>query len=223
VRVTFTERVNVPLYRIGSTKVLFIHIPKTAGMALDAHLTAHGTAVFKDPITTHAGLFRPRHQPAAVLEQIYLPETIDYAFTVVRHPVARLVSGYRYQRRHRHLHLSRLRFLGFDAWLRYCLWCARSEVDYRDGHFRPQVDFPCFDCDVFRYEDGLDAVMQGVIRATGTALPAHTPERNVSPYRPVTIAKSSLDLIARFYAADFERFGYTVDVPAITGVTLRGA
>jgi hypothetical protein len=213
----------VPLYRIGSTKVLFIHIPKTAGMALDAHLSAHGTAVFKDPITTYTGVFRPRHRPAAVLKQIYLPETIDYAFTVVRHPVARLVSGYRYQRRHRHLHLSRLRFLGFDAWLRYCLWRAQAEVDYRDGHFRPQVEYPCFGCDVFRYEDGLSAVMERVNRVTGAALPQHPPARNISPFRPVTIAKSSLDLIARFYAADFERFGYTVAVPPIKGVTLRGA
>lgn len=203
--------------------MLFIHIPKTAGMAIDEHLSAHGTALFKLPVITPIGKFRPRHQPAAVLEQVYLPETIDYAFTVVRHPIARLVSEYRYQRRVHRLQLSRFRFLGFDVWLHYSLWRTTTEPHYRDGHFRPQVHFPCFDSEVFRYEDGLAAVMNGVSRATGVPLPPHTPDRNVSPYRTVSISKASLNRIAQFYAADFERFGYSTDVPAIPGVRVRGA
>ncbi|CAN1506678.1 Sulfotransferase [Paracoccaceae bacterium] len=210
----------MPIYRIGSTKVLFIHIPKTAGMALDAHLSAQGTAIFSERITTPAGMFGPRHQPASVLTQIFLPEMIDYAFTVVRHPVARLVSEYRYQRRGSGLHLSRFRFLGFDAWLNYSLGRIARNPLWRVGHFRPQSDYPCFDSEVFKYEDGLEAVMQGVSRATGVEVPFHTPERNVSTHRAVRISQASLDRIARAYAADFDRFGYTIQPPPLRGVTL---
>lgn len=213
----------MPIYRIGSTKVLFIHIPKTAGMALDAHLKAHSTAaIFSDRLVMPKGVFGPRHQPARVLTKVFLPEMIDYAFTVVRHPVARLVSEYRYQRRGSAFQLSRFRFMGFDTWLRYSMWRIRSHPNWRGGHFRPQTDYLCFDAQVFRYEDGLEAVMQGVSRATGVEIPFHTPERNVSAPREVRMSKASLDLILQSYAADIDRFGYAADLPKIKGVTLTG-
>ena len=212
----------MPVYRIGQKNVLFIHVPKTAGMALDAHLSSHGKVVFNTRIKVRGGVFGPRHQPAAVLQTIYLPEMIDYAFMVVRHPVARLISEYRYQRQKAGLHLSRLRFLGFDTWLRYSLWRYRTNPDWRVGHFRPQVGYECFDCDVFRYEDGLDKVRQGVERATGIAIPDDTPRQNVSPHRAVRVSRASLDLIAKFYAPDFSRYDYAIEVPKITGVTYSG-
>ncbi len=211
----------MPIYRIGSTKVLFIHIPKTAGMALDSHLTAHSTAsIFSERLVMPKGVFGPRHQPARVLTKVFLPEMIDYAFTVVRHPVARLVSEYRYQRRGGPIQLSRFRFMGFNTWLRYSLWRIQSHPNWRGGHFRPQTDYLCFDAQVFRFEDGLPAVMQGVSKATGIDIPFHTPERNVSAPREVRMSQTSLDRIIRTYAADFERFGYSKDLPQIKGVTL---
>lgn len=123
----------MPLYRIGTKNVLFIHIPKTAGMAVDAHLGAHGKAIFAERIKVRDGVFGPRHQPAKVLEQVYFPDMIDYAFTVVRHPVARMVSEYRYQRRNGLIQLSRLRMFGFDTWLRYALYRLRDDPDWRVG------------------------------------------------------------------------------------------
>jgi hypothetical protein len=209
----------LPLYRIGTRTVLFIHIPKTAGMAVNAHLGVLWPAAFDTPIPLDGQVFAPRHQPARVLQRIYFPEMIDYAFMVVRHPVARLISEYRYQRRHPGMHLSRLRAFGFDIWLRHALWRAERNPDWRGGHFRPQVDFACFDCEVFRLENGLEQVMQGLGRATGVEIPFATAPKNVSAPRPVSLSQASLDLIARRYAADFERFGYAVEVPPIKGVT----
>jgi hypothetical protein len=212
----------VPVYLIGSTKVLFIHVPKTAGMAIGEHLGKAGPAVFEERIKVRGGAFGPRHQPAVVLEKVFLPQMIDYAFMVVRHPVARLISEYRYQRRSGIVQLSRFRMFGFDIWLRYALHRLKSDPDWRVGHFRPQVDYECFGCKVFRYEDGLDKVMLDVSRTTGVEIPYETAPKNVSIYRPVRVSQSSLDLIAKTYAADFTRFGYTVEVPKIKGVTGPG-
>lgn len=212
----------MPVYRIGSTKVLFIHVPKTAGMAIGNHLGESGPAVFEERIKIRGGVFGPRHQPAAVLEKVFLPEMIDYAFMVVRHPVARLVSEYRYQRRSGLIQLSRLRVFGFDTWLRYALHRLRRDPDWRVGHFRPQVDYECFGCEVFRYEDGLDKVMRRIAEVSGSALPEVTPPRNVSIQRSVRISKASLNRIAEFYGADFNRFGYAVEVPALRGVSFTG-
>jgi hypothetical protein len=210
----------MPVYRIGTTKVLFIHIPKTAGMAVGEHLAAAGTAVFDTRVKLRHGEFGPRHQPAEVLTRVFLPEMIDYAFMVVRHPLSRLVSEYRYQRRNAWPHLSRLRFLGFDIWLRLALWRAGRDPGSRLGHFRAQVDFECFGAEVFRYEDGLEAVMRRLSEVTGVHIPARTPPRNVSPPRQVSISHDSLRRVHDAYRADFDRFGYTDDLPPITGVTL---
>ena len=208
----------MPVYRIGSKTVLFIHVPKTAGMALGAHLGLAGRAAFEDRIVFRGGTFGPRHQPANVLEKVFLPEMIDYAFMVVRHPVARLVSEYRYQRRHGLIQLSRLRVFGFDAWLRYALFRLRTHPDWRVGHFRPQVAYECFNCEVFRYEDGLELVSKRISSITGILLPESPRQTNVSKPRPVRISERSMMLIARHYASDFERFGYSLEVPAISGL-----
>ena len=209
----------MPVYQIGSKTVLFIHVPKTAGMAMGAHLGRAGRAAFQDRIVFRGGTFGPRHQPAAVLEKIFLPEMIDYAFMVVRHPVARLVSEYRYQRRHGTIQLSRLRIFGFDTWLRNALFRLKSDPNWRDGHFRPQVQYECFDCEVFRYEDGLQNVSDRLSSLTGIGIPAGVSPENVSPPRPVHISQVSLEKIAQYYTADFERFGYDVDLPQLSGVT----
>jgi hypothetical protein len=209
----------MPIHRIGSKTILFIHVPKTAGMAMGAHLGQAGRTAFEDRIAFRGGTFGPRHQPAAVLEKIFLPEMIDYAFMVVRHPVARLVSEYRYQRRHGWIQLSRLRILGFDAWLRYAFFRLRSDPNWRVGHFRPQVKYECFNCEVFRYEEGLGKVSRRISDLTKAAIPDTLPPTNVSVPRPVRISQASMDLIADYYAADFIRFDYQVEVPQLQGVT----
>lgn len=210
----------MPVYRIGSKNVLFIHIPKTAGMAVDAHLAGHGPVVFNERFRTRRDVFGPRHQPAAVLEKVYFPEMIDYAFTVVRHPVARMVSAYRFNLRKGGLQASRM--FGFDTWLRLALWRTARNPNWNSGHLRAQVIYECFNCEVFRYEDGLDKAMQAIARATGVEIPYQTPPLNVSVQREVRVSQASLDRIARTYAADFERFGYADRAPALKGVTYTG-
>lgn len=208
----------MPVYRIGGKNVLFVHVPKTAGMAIGAHLGSFGPAVFEERISFRGGTFGPRHQPASVLKSVYFPEMIDYAFMVVRHPVARLVSEYRYQRRHGTFQLSRLRMFGFDAWLRYALFRLKSDPDWRVGHFRPQVQYECFGCEIFRYEDGLEKVAQRLSSLTGTTISDTPPPTNVSIPRAVRVSQASLEQIVQHYAADFDRFGYAAGVPRLRGV-----
>ena len=115
--------------------------------------------------------------------------------------------------------MSRLRIFGFDTWLRNALFRLKSDPNWRDGHFRPQVQYECFDCEVFRYEDGLQNVSDRLSSLTGIGIPAGVSPENVSPPRPVHISQVSLEKIAQYYTADFERFGYDVDLPQLRGVT----
>ena len=70
----------------------------------------------------------------------------------------------------------------------------------------------------FRYEDGLDKVSERVSVFTGVAISDRPAPTNVSKLRPVNISQASLDLIADYYSSDFEKYGYTIDVPPLPGV-----
>ena len=208
----------MPIYNIGSQKILFIHIPKTAGMALHAHLSQYGPCVFDTRIKTSKGFFCPRHQESNTLEKIFFPEMIDYAFTIIRNPFQRIISEYRYQRDHPGIGLSRFCMLGFYPWLKYNLWRFSSNHGWRDGHFRPQVDYPGFKCEIFRLEDGLEQVMKTLSRKTNVNITQQISRVNISNPARVHVSKASLDLINKTYASDFRVFGYSSEPPAMKGV-----
>lgn len=153
----------------------------------------------------------PRHQPREVLEEIFDPAMFDLVFMVVRHPVARLVSEYRYQRRKGGYRLAN--FLGFGWWLRYHLFRFRSNPSWRDHHFRPQTSFESLGCRVFRLEEGLAAPFAALAEVTGVPRNENPPRRNVSVPIPVKVSGRDLCSIARVYEADFKRYGYEVAIP----------
>ena len=140
----------MPLFRIGGKSVLFIHIPKTGGTSVENLLSSQG------PMSLHSlgqkanrvrmGAERQgrgiplQHLHAAALTTLLQPQQVDYAFVIVRDPVDRLVSEYRHSRA---LGRPETR-LGFSAWLRVSLAAVRLIPGFRNNHFRPQSDFPCF-------------------------------------------------------------------------------
>ena len=83
---------------------------------------------------------------------------------MVRHPLKRLLSQYRYQTRKPNPVRNRL---PFSVWLRYVLLRRRLNPYYRDNHFRPQHEFEVPGVDVFRLEDGLAAPLACLNKLTG--------------------------------------------------------
>lgn len=186
--------------------VLFVHTPKCAGTSVTTVLEALGEKRFDDRIRIGRHAVRPRHLPREALERIFLPEMFDYSFMMVRNPVERVLSEYRYQCRKAFPRWQAI--LGFDRWLALSLARAASDPWYRENHFRPQTDFRVFDCDVFRVEEGLAPLVAKLAEITGMDMPAVTEHRNRTEARDIRMTSRSLDLILRTYRADFEAFGY---------------
>jgi hypothetical protein len=207
----------MPVFSIEGRRILFLHVPKTGGTALAAALQAAGEMSFDEPIRRRDGQrFAPRHAPATAVMQAYDAASFDFIFTVVRHPVARALSEYRYQRRKSGLHLAQV--LGFDGWLRYSLARSRRDPGYRDNHFRPQGDYLLPGCRVYRYEDGLDAPLAEISALTGRNLMAGLAVKNSSPAVLVTPSQASLVRLKSKYYADFKLFSYDAckaDCPAV--------
>ena len=93
----------MPLYQLrkGKTEktVLFIHVPKTGGTAIETYFRAIGFAGYFDPPTYMPVRpylkVPPTHYDYGVLKRLYNLDAL-YSFAVVRHPVRRMVSEYRW-------------------------------------------------------------------------------------------------------------------------------
>lgn len=202
----------MPLFRIADKNVLFIHVPKTGGTSVEralstlAPMSLHGQGDKGLRIRADKGQSRPvpmQHLHGRLLEAIFAPQFIDYAFMIVRDPVERMISEYKHSRA-----LDRVETRwGFSSWLRLSLRVARAMPEFRNNHFRPQSEFACFGARVFHFEDGLGRAMTHVGDELGVLIPALPHERR-SASEVVKVTASDRAFIERAYADDFANFGY---------------
>lgn len=196
----------MPIVEIQNKRLLFIHVPKTGGSAIERLFSEHGTVAFErsDDRALDTPCI-PRHYHGEPLSRLFSQEMFDYVFMVVRDPVDRIISDYRYYVKRKK---REKRPPNFSFWLRYRLWRARRNPWYMDNHFRPQHEFECLDATVFRYEDGLDECIATVASEVGLEIPSTLPKVNASPPIPVSPTTGDLEMIRRGFEGDIERFSY---------------
>ncbi|WP_172300489.1 sulfotransferase family 2 domain-containing protein [Pseudoruegeria sp. HB172150] len=213
----------MPISRIGPKLVYFAHVPKCAGSSIENYLRERfGRLALLDrqhlsrPPSDRWSCTSPQHIDWVSLMRMFPEDFFSEVFTVVRHPVGRAVSAYRFQSE---VEGTVTEGMSFADWLRDV--AAQRSVDPHrfDNHSRPQTEFlppeGTLPCTVFHLEHGLDAVIpyldelagdQGGPRAMGHVLQAKEPTSG-----PLTPTTEEIALIAEIYAADFARFGYVPD------------
>jgi hypothetical protein len=203
----------MPLFRINNKNVLFIHVPKTGGTSIEYALSLLSPMCFhsrdgkrlKSLLDGRFSRSLPlQHFHARLLEVCLDQNLIDYAFMVVRAPLARIISEYRHSRARGRLDAK----MPFSQWLRFSLAAARFDPSFRNNHFRKQSDFYCFGADVFQFEAGLRNCLAPVAARLGVNENLHLPHERASEPFPVRITSKDRKLIAETYAADYERFNY---------------
>lgn len=221
--------------------IWFAHVPKAGGTSVEHHLEARfGPLALLDrgfEARRRAGgtalKVSPQHLPgaeaAALIPAVASGEA--FRFAVARDPLRRALSEHRFQ-----FHgmaredpadrpppwRARFARLGLTAWLALSLAATRADPSYLDGHLRPQVDFLPPDpppgpgggapCEIFRLEDGLEAVGARLDALFGPAPDgaagmshALKAGRRAPPAPP---SRADLAMILRAFRADYERFGY---------------
>ena len=197
----------MPVYDTPFGNILFIHVPKTGGSTIEEHLASHSSPFTKREIIDRSVPCSPQHYHGAVLERTLREVPLRYAFMIVRHPVDRVVSEFKFQTRKPWKFYRRV---SFSYWLQYHLKRATQRPYHRDNHFRPQHEFSIPGTEVFRFEDGLTPCFTRLQSVAGIAPPKE--EIHLKRSRPVRIKPGKLDieLIANFYKADFDRYGYRI-------------
>lgn len=198
----------MPFVELGQRKLLFVHIPKTGGTALTEWLGGFGPVHLHSNGKPMGALTTPQHLRWADIACFFAKGYFDHRFTVVRNPYDRIESEYRYRQapagRSSHQSVER-----FSTWLERHIKQAGAVPHHLDNHIRPQVDFIGGGVQVYHYEDGLDAIAARIAEEIGSPSPGSLPRLRVVK-NPPQIEWDLQDrlLVNRFYAEDFDRFGY---------------
>jgi len=164
----------------------------------------------------------PEHFTWSDCSALFAKGYFNYSFGVIRNPYDRIESEYRMR--------SILNSQGlwgatprFSIWLANSIQQARRDSQILANHFRPQADFLGSGVHVFRYEDGLDKVVDHVGQQTGIPLVLPT-ERHLSSEkygRTIQWEAQDIHLVNEFYRADFEQLGYKMKSPGFKITTPR--
>lgn len=203
----------MPIYRIQGKSVLFIHVPKTGGTSVEKYLRQQGPEGLHNQGTklvkpASGGAFSSnvplQHFHAELLQAVFAPGFFDYAFIIVRDPVERMRSAYLHSRA-----LGRPEgLLSFDAWARLMLPLASRLPYLRNNHLRPQVEFECFGAEVFRFEQGIAAIMAAVAGRLGLEPPAEVPHERRGTGAALPVSASTREYLRAHFGLDCARFGY---------------
>ena len=188
----------MPLARIADKILFFAHIPKTGGSSIEAYLGSKGPVALRFNRRLGWSKTTAQHMEAFVHTR-YVPRAFyDASFAVVRDPVARMLSEYRY--RLERGDVSR----PFDGWARIALERVKETERLFDNHVRPQADFLTPDMILFRLEDGLDPVYDWIDEVTGTSTGNRDIWEKKSPKTKIDVADDLLADIQAYYAADYD-------------------
>jgi hypothetical protein len=188
----------------------FVHIPKTGGSSMEDYLRRRFGQLF-----LFERKLRPHNKGAGIIVQIVhlsswdleqvIPNEIDLVFGIVRDPLARIMSEYRWQSG-----ASASSKMPFSTWLRIMISAARREPRVYGNHIRPMDELTPERTEVFRFEDGFEPVVARIDDVMGSSMPEMTIGhlKNRKDFRKIEVYRQDIELINDYYAADFARFGY---------------
>lgn len=206
----------MPLITANGKRLFFAHVPKTGGSSVEDYLVRRfggpmGMKMAK-PISAYprSGLIvSATHLSADDLEHL-LPPDLDHLFTVVREPLSRLKSQYRYQ-----LGDARAAQLNFATWLRVMIAALRIDPRIYRNHIRPQTELVPKGARAFKLEEGFDAMISWIDEVTSSeASQVKMGHMNARPERRIEISREDAALVAKVYNVDYERFSYARPTPS---------
>ncbi|WIY23424.1 sulfotransferase family 2 domain-containing protein [Parasedimentitalea psychrophila] len=197
----------MPIYKKNGKAVLFVHIPKSAGTTVDHIFLSNGWQVtFQDGGGRADTILRHlkcsfQHFHATLLTQMINPNSFDAVFTILRDPISRLQSEYRWRMEH-----GSGPQMEFNAWVTRMFRAYYRNRFVLDNHIRPQRQFILPGAQITALENGLEHTISGLSARLGEQL-QYDPNsrRNTSKRGAAEISTSAMTawLIRRFYARDF--------------------
>lgn len=201
----------MPLYNIQGQTVLFIHVPKAGGSSVEEWLDPFRIGLqdrrFYEPAFSPPPFpCSPQHFHRALLDSLFRQGRLDYSFALVRSPISRMASEYRFQKM---ISPTLDSFPAMEPWMERCFKQYRHNPFSYDNHIRPMSQFVSEQDEVFRLEDGVGAVVARLSERCPQAIAPRggIPHVNKTPGEPQEgFTEGTLALIKDFYREDFQRW-----------------
>ena len=185
-----------------SKGIIFIHVPKAAGVSVSK-------ALYGRPLG---------HFYASAIQRL-LPRLFDECFTfaVVRHPVDRLYSAYRFSTSGGTAEMGmaksdiyrQVEFASFETFVEN--WLVHQDLRKVDGVFRPQYMYLCEDkkiiVDRWYKLENMQEMVDDLSARMGSAIQiGHHNQTDTKSH--LDMSEKTLNIIHTLYKEDFELFGY---------------
>ena len=208
----------MPILKAAGQLIYYAHVPKCAGSSLEHYLEARfGDLAFldgqymKQPRDQRWNKTSPQHINTEALDRLFPAGFFDASFTVVRHPEARIISAFHFQRE---VEGTISQNVPFGEWLEDLMDAREEEPYLHDNHTRPMADIVPDGAKVFHLEHGLDAIIPWFDALTGNTdgprAIAKVNERGAygKTGKDVALTDDDRARIAEVFAEDYTRFGY---------------
>lgn len=212
----------MPIFKAGPKLVFYAHVPKCGGSSVSWYLRQRfgqlafnkSTYLQQDPKTLWSRT-SPQHIDRNSMGMLFPDGFFDACFTIVRHPVDRLVSAFHYQQETENRISSNV---SFSDWLDDLEDLMAENPFVFDNHTRPMTEIVPDGAKVFYVEHGIDAMIPWLDELVGEkTAPRAIPRRNERSAnksgQSARVIPSADDLvrIENLYSGDFERFGYRLE------------
>ena len=204
----------MPIFEKNGKKALFIHIPKAAGTTIEDAFVDAGFEMSYRRGGKYGALndldkangCSPQHLHANLLDKCLSDHSFDVSFTVVRHPLERMISEYKFRTESRN---SFALGKSLDEFADTALSEFQNNPLFLDNHIRPQVQFLWNSCKVLKLENGLDELSELVSNLINEDVSFSGPPKMRS--KKSAQMQFSVEVEAKlrqFYTDDFKMFGY---------------
>ena len=196
----------MPVFTKDNKKVLFIHVPKTAGSSVNKLFMNNGyerSYYSESSSELYDGLCGPQHIESKLLGKEFDLTSFEYIFSIFRDPVDRHLSEFTW---------APWGLMGRNIYTpeRFDEWCPRifkayQDSPYRmDNHIRPQHEFYVDGCDVYDYENinTLTEKLCDKIGLDNKEMPYERSSRYDS--EDYVIYEDTYDCITEFYKGDYQ-------------------
>ena len=184
---------------------IFIHVPKAAGVSVNR-------AIYGRPLG---------HFFARDIKKL-CPKTFEqaYTFSVVRHPIERLYSAYRFSRKggtnvmgmkNPTFYISHPNFVTFESFVKR--WLLKQNLNKIDGVFRPQFLYLFDDddnllVDQFYHLEDIENHFNEISQKIGKEFVLGY--ANQSEKDELNVSEEIKQIIFKLYRKDFELLGYSL-------------
>ncbi|MBT8154369.1 sulfotransferase family protein [Epibacterium ulvae] len=212
----------MPIIKYKDVILHFAHIPKCGGTSVERYiqgLKSVSIAFIDERYVSHApqqhwNISSPQHVDGESIARLFPLDFFTAFFAVVRHPMSRLKSAYKFQRTRE----KQIGSISFDEFVKTDLRENYLTKGWLDNHFYPQSGFffPGANYQVFKLEeDGASFAKEFIDHALFGNMAsrdiAHTNRSNGNaglPSQDLELSAESVDLIHELYALDFKNFNY---------------